>query len=81
MGNTKIDMTIMDPLVLPSLPLVKGIGHNIQGSRRSVPLHLAWRGAIDLWVILAKQSFCRTQILPVATTIKSYDSSFVRSFS
>ena len=35
-GNTKVDRSMMDPLVFPSLPLVKGIGHNIQGSWRSV---------------------------------------------
>lgn len=37
-GNTKIDltMTMLDPLVFPSLPFAKGIGHDIQGLRRSV---------------------------------------------
>ena len=34
-GYTKIDGTIMDPLVFPSLPFKIGIGHDIQGPRRS----------------------------------------------
>ena len=35
-GNTKIGGTMMDPLFFPSLPFARGIGHDIQGSRRSV---------------------------------------------
>jgi len=35
-GKTKIDLTMLDPLVFPSLPLAKGMGHDVQGLRRSV---------------------------------------------
>ena len=35
-GNTKIGGTMMDPLVFPTLPFANGLGHGIQGSRRSV---------------------------------------------